>query len=61
MAQDNTQREYIGDGVYVFHDGYHIWLTTDRSDGRHRIALEPSVLAALNDFAKRLAEEQENN
>ena len=46
---------YIGDGVYAHHDGYQVWLLTDRSDpfappldrtAFHVIALPPSVFAA---------------
>jgi hypothetical protein len=39
---------YIGDGVYVSHDGYQLWLTTER-DGNvvHAIALEPQAWRAL--------------
>lgn len=46
--------DYIGDGVYAEFDGYHIWLWADRDGQRHRIALEPAVLAALNRYAERL-------
>ena len=49
--------DYIGDGVYVSFDGYHIWLKTQREEGEwHTIALEPSVLEALNRYAKRIVE-----
>ena len=41
------RKVYIGDGVYASHDGYHIWLTTERDGGEHSIALEPPVLDAL--------------
>ena len=37
---------YLGDAVYASFDGYQIWLRT--GDGNNnRIALEPSVYAAL--------------
>ncbi len=44
--------DYIGDGVYVGHDGYQIWLRTERitEEGQaiiHEIALEPGVWNAL--------------
>ena len=42
------EEHYLGDAVYVSHDGYQLWLTT--SDGireTQRIALEPAVYAAL--------------
>ena len=36
---------YIGDGAYVYYDGYHVWLyTLDGTRETNRIALEPRVL-----------------
>jgi len=44
---------YIGDGVYAQFDGYHIWLYTSNGiEQSDKIALEPEVLANLNNFAK---------
>ena len=46
-------RKYLGDGVYVEFDGYHLWLIT--SNGicdQMKIALEPSVYDALVRYAK---------
>jgi hypothetical protein len=44
---------YIGDGVYASFDGYSIWIWTDNGvEQSQQIALEPSVLAHLNKFAK---------
>jgi len=46
-------KEYIGDAVYVHHDGYHIWLTT--GDGNNqRIALEPAVWQGLMNWRMKL-------
>lgn len=50
----NTYKEYIGDGVYVDFDGYQIWLSTDRGGVTHEIALEPSLLKALDHYRERL-------
>lgn len=50
--------EYLGDGVYASFDGYHVWLTTgshEERDASNRIALEPSVYAALVRYHARLA------
>lgn len=48
-------KDYIGDGVYVSFDGYHIWLTVERGDeGQARIALEPEVFHNLVQYRKRL-------
>jgi hypothetical protein len=38
------EKSYLGDGVYVHHDGYQIWLTAPRETEEHQIALEPEVL-----------------
>lgn len=45
------ERDYLGDGVYAGHDGFQVWLATLQGS---RIALEPTVLAALNRYAKRV-------
>lgn len=50
---DKFDLDYLGDGVYVGHDGYQLWLTVDSHSNRELIALEPSVLEALNRYAKR--------
>lgn len=47
--------EYIGDGVYAEHDGFGIWLRTERVAGNgetvtHEIYLEPMILKNLNDL-----------
>lgn len=50
-------KDYIGDSVYVQHDGYHIILTTENGrpgDPSNHIALEPSVLEALNRYVARI-------
>ncbi len=45
-------KEYIGDAVYVHHDGFHIWLTTG-DENQQRIALDPSVFAQLLSWHER--------
>jgi hypothetical protein len=52
-----SERVHLGDGAYAHHDGYHLWIETQRSCdcGRcgcggpvmHRVALEPEALVAL--------------
>ena len=56
-----AHKEYIGDSVYVQTDGYHIILTTENGlpdDPRNRIALEPQVLEALNEYVDNLSKKQ---
>jgi len=45
---------YLGDSVYAEFDGYQIWIYTSNGYSKENmIALEPSVLRALNDYATR--------
>jgi len=46
---------YLGDGVYASWDGYHIILDLRGQDDFSRIALEPPVLSALNQYAAAIA------
>jgi len=43
---------YIGDGVYVSYDGYHLWLDLRGQPGGVRIALAPSVLEQLGQYRR---------
>jgi hypothetical protein len=48
------KKRYLGDGVYAAFDGYHVVLTTENGISvQNEIALEPSVLQALNAYADR--------
>ncbi len=50
--------EYIGDGVYVKHDGWGIWLhANSHVDPTDRVYLEPSVFDKLNRYAKQCEEQ----
>jgi len=44
-------QRYLGDGVYVSYDGYHINLAVN-DHRNHAIALEPAVLEALEVYIK---------
>lgn len=46
------EKRYLGDGVYVHHDGYHIILSLDGQDPNIRIALEPGLLQKIVDYEK---------
>lgn len=50
--------EYIGDGVFVTHDGFQLWLRTgdDEYVQLQRIAMEPEVFQALLEYASRFGE-----
>jgi hypothetical protein len=50
---------YIGDAVYVSHDGYQFWLaTTNGIQITNRIALEPAVLKLFLDYTIEMGEFQ---
>ena len=53
---DELKEDYLGDGVYVSFDGYHIVLDLRGQDNFTKIALEPSVLESLDRFRKRVLE-----
>jgi len=48
---------YLGDGVYAGYDGYQVvlWLQDTGAYGPDAIALEESVIIALGDYVKRIA------
>ena len=47
--------EYMGDGVYAWFDGYHVWVFASDGVGETpEIALEPAVLGAIVQFQKRM-------
>jgi hypothetical protein len=49
-----TAAEYLADGVYVAHEGWQLWLLTERDGVVHNIALEPTAIVALLDYAQRV-------
>lgn len=52
-------RLYLGDAVYVGHDGYYIWLwTSDGMIATNKIALEPAVFRAFLEYEDGLSREQ---
>ena len=53
--------DYIGDSVYVGFDGYSYWIMTWNGypdDPRNKIALEPEVYEALQNWVKRIRSEE---
>jgi hypothetical protein len=44
--------DYLGDGVYVSHDGFQLWLGLQAR--QQMIALEPEVFKALVRYAERM-------
>lgn len=49
MNQQDMQ--HIGDGVYVGHDGYQVWLTVNSHENPELVALDPSVIARLIQYS----------
>ena len=46
---------YLGDGVYVSFDGFQFWLHVGAHTNPPAVALEPQVLANLNEYARAIA------
>ncbi len=46
-----SARVHLGDGAYAQGDGWYLWVETQRNDGMHRVALEPSSILALVRYA----------
>ncbi len=56
-----TDKQYLGDGVYVEDQGHHLALTTeDGMRATNTIYLEPTVYRALVDYVNRRAVVGEN-
>jgi len=51
--------EYLGDGVYVSHDGYHIWLAVNHHENKV-VAIEASVMRALIVYAQKFETHKKN-
>lgn len=48
--------DYLGDGVYVSFDGYHLVFDLRGQDNFTRIAMEPEVLEALDRYRARVSQ-----
>lgn len=54
---DRRDPTYIGDGVYVAHDGFQVWIRANDANWdalQGDVALEPVVLLALVEYAIRV-------
>lgn len=54
VTEHNSDHEYLGDGVYVSHDGYHVWLDLRAQDSTTAVALEPDVFKRLVAYRERI-------
>lgn len=54
LKMNKQDMDYMGDGVYVGHDGYQLWLTTDSHENIELLAIEPNVLKNLNNYFNRI-------
>jgi hypothetical protein len=46
--------DYLGDGLYVGHDGHQMWLWTERDGILHYVAIEPAIWLRLLQWVVRL-------
>jgi hypothetical protein len=54
-------RQYLGDGVYINYDGYHVILTTeDGISTTNTIYLDPEVVMSVSHYFKQLVEHFES-
>lgn len=51
---EGDYKDYLGDGLYVSFDGWHIVLRVPREDGDHIVALDPDVFNALLRYKARI-------
>lgn len=49
---------YLGDGAYARFDGYYLWVTAERDDRLHEVALEPEGLKRLVEFYQQVTGRQ---
>lgn len=55
MAKDTSHKEYLGDSVYVDHDGYYLILTTENGiQVSNTIYLEPDVWTNLEFYVEKI-------
>lgn len=52
MEKQEKNDSYLGDGVYVSHDGYQLWIAVDNHENKV-VALEPAVFDSLINYAKK--------
>ena len=53
--EDLQDAEYLGDGLYAGHDGFHVWLVAhDGYRTTNAVGLEPPVLKAFDEYRERL-------
>jgi hypothetical protein len=58
LPADLKLKMYLGDGVYVGHDNYHVWLYTDNGmEITNKIALEPHVLAGFQKWLQQCSKQ----
>ncbi len=55
MATDYSDKDYLGNGVYVHYDGYSIQVrANDFENPTDQICFEPNIVEAFIRFAKRM-------
>lgn len=52
----SVKPRYLGDGVYASYDGYYVHLHVGAHDNPPVVALEPQVLACLDEYVRAIRE-----
>ena len=53
----SKDKEYLGDGVYLGHDGYQLWITTENGyEVTNAIAIEPNLIPQIQKYWDNLLE-----
>lgn len=52
------RESYLGDGLYVSHDGWQFVLRAPRLDGDHWVGLEPKTLEAFINYVDKFNDRQ---
>lgn len=50
----NMRPVYLGDGAYASHDHSQIWISAERDNRLHAIALDASAIQMLISYAKQI-------
>lgn len=59
-VHDLRDVEHIGDGAYLGHDGYQLWLAAERENGWHMVAVEFGTGKTITDYETKIRQKYES-